>query len=32
MDLIAIAFNKPLITRNLRHFDRIPDLRVEAVG
>ena len=28
----SIAFNKPLITRNLRHFDRIPDLRVEAVG
>ena len=28
----SIAFNKPLITRNLRHFPRIPDLRVEAVG
>lgn len=32
MHLIAIAFNKPLISRNLRHFGRIPDLRAEAVG
>lgn len=28
----SIAFNKPLITRDLRLFARIPDLRVEAVG
>ena len=30
--LDEVAFNKLLITRHLRHFARIPDLRVEAVG
>jgi predicted nucleic acid-binding protein len=29
---ICVAMNKPLITRNLRHFAHVPDLRVEAVG
>lgn len=28
----CVAHGKPLLTRNLRHFAAIPDLRVEAVG
>ena len=29
---VCVALGKPLITRNLRHFSAIPDLRVEVVG
>lgn len=28
---VAIAFAKPLVTKNLRHFGRIEGLRVEAI-
>jgi predicted nucleic acid-binding protein len=29
---VSVALGKPLITRNIRHFGAIPDLRVEVLG
>lgn len=28
----AVSFDKPLVTRNHRHFGDIPDLRLQAIG
>jgi predicted nucleic acid-binding protein len=29
---VALAFDKPLVTRNRRHFDSFPDLELLALG
>lgn len=31
MAAVSVALGKPLLTRNIRHFRSIPDLRVEVV-